>query len=87
MKIDGLKTSMKGEQGKPNIGGKKGSGKGKNVSSENERKKREEKKKESRKARRKISQSIEPKYVKSIPPYCPLMPNTEAMNLSLCRKS
>ena len=45
-----------------------------------------EKRKKIRRSKRKISQLIGPKYVKSTPPYYPLMPNTEDMNLSLYKK-
>ena len=43
---------LKGEQGKPNICGNKGGGKGKNLSSEKERKKRKEKKKKKSKRKK-----------------------------------
>ena len=43
---------LKGEQGKPNIRGNKGGGKGKNLSSEKERKQREEKKKKKSKRKK-----------------------------------
>ena len=43
---------LKGEQGKPNIRGNKGGGKGKNLSSENERKERKEKKKKKSKSKK-----------------------------------
>ena len=78
---------LKGEQGKPNIRGNKGGGKGKNFSSEKERKQRKEKKKKKSKEKRQTSQLIERKYVKSITPNCLLMLNSKAMSVSLCRKS
>ena len=43
---------LKGEQGKPNIRGNKGGSKGKNLSSENERKERKEKKKKKSKSKK-----------------------------------
>ena len=47
---------LKGEQGKPNIRGNKGGGKGKNLSSEKERKQRKEKKqKKSKRKKEKIA--------------------------------
>ncbi len=46
-----------------------------------------QRRRKSRKARRKTSGLIGPKFVKSTPPNCPLMPNSKAMILSLCRKS
>ena len=75
---------LKGEQGKPNIRGKKGGGKKTNLSSENERKQREGKKK--KKSKRKRSQLIEPNCVRSIPPNYLLMPSSKDMRAWLCRK-
>ena len=72
-------SRLKGEQGKPNIRGNKGGGKGKNLSSEKERKQRKEK--------RQKSQLTERKYVKSITPNCLLMLNSKAMRVSLFRRS
>ena len=73
---------LKGEQGKPNIRGNKDGGKGKNLSSEKERKKRKKRRRKSRKVKRKTSESIEAKYVKLINPNCLLMLSSKAMSVS-----
>ncbi|MCF8128153.1 MAG: DNA replication initiation control protein YabA [Deltaproteobacteria bacterium] len=78
---------LKGEQGKPNIRGNTGGGKGKDVSSEKERKKQKGKRRKSRKERRQKSQLIERRSVKSINPNCLLMPSSKDMRMWLCRRS